>query len=121
MRKKKKILKDKKILFLGIAFKENCNDFRNSKAISLLKLLKKDNNIDVYDNLINKDLLAKREKIKLIPKISKENFYDIIVISVPHKRIRSLKINFLKKLCKKNGIIIDIKSIYPKEQVEWQL
>jgi len=119
--KKKKILKDKKILFLGIAFKENCNDFRNSKAISLLKLLKKDNNIDVYDNLINKDLLAKREKIKLIPKISKENFYDIIVISVPHKRIRSFKINFLKKLCKKNGIIIDIKSIYPKEQVEWQL
>ena len=39
--KKKKRLKNLKLLFLGVTFKENCNDFRNSKAISLLKLLKK--------------------------------------------------------------------------------
>ena len=37
---KKKIFKNKNILFLGVAFKENCNDFRNSKAINLLKLFK---------------------------------------------------------------------------------
>ena len=121
IKKKKKKLKNLRILFLGVAFKENCNDFRNSKAISLLKLLRKDNIIDVFDNLVNKDLLAEREKIKLIPKINKINFYDIIVISVPHKRIRSFKINLLRKFSKKSGIIIDVKSIYSKEQVEWQL
>ena len=119
--KKKKRLKNLKILFLGITFKENCNDFRNSKAISLLKLLKKNNDIDIFDNLVNKNLLAEKEKIKLISKISKKNFYDLIIVSVPHNKIKSFKINFLKKLCKKSGIIIDIKSIYSKEQVEWQL
>ena len=119
--KKKKRLKNLKILFLGVTFKENCNDFRNSKAISLLKLLKKNNDIDIFDNLVNKNLLAEKEKIKLISKISKKNFYDVIIVSVPHKKIKSFKINFLKKFCKKSGIIIDIKSIYLKEQVEWQL
>ena len=120
MRKKKR-LKNLKILFLGVTFKENCNDFRNSKAISLLKLLKKNNDIDIFDNLDNKNLLADKEKIKLISKISKKNFYDVIIVSVPHNKIKSFKINFLKKFCKKSGIIIDIKSIYLKEQVEWQL
>ena len=121
VKKKKKRLKNLKILFLGVTFKENCNDFRNSKAISLLKILKKNNDIDIFDNLVNKDLLAEKEKIKLISKISKKNFYDLIIVSVPHNKIKSFKINFLKKLCKKSGIIIDIKSIYSKEQVEWQL
>ena len=121
MIKKKKSLKNKNILFLGITFKENCNDFRNSKAINLFKLLNKNNNIDVYDNLVNSSLLKKKEKIKLISKINKKNFYDIIVVSVPHNRIKSFKIRYLKSLGKKNSIIIDIKSIFPKEQVEWQL
>lgn len=121
MIEKKRSLKNKNILFLGVAFKENCNDFRNSKAINLLKLLNKNNYIDVYDNLVNSSLLKKKEKIELISKINKKNFYDIIVISVPHEKIKSLKIEYLKSLGKKNSIIIDIKSIFPKEQVEWQL
>ena len=94
MVKKNKTLKNKKILLLGVAFKENCNDFRNSKAINLLKLLSKNNYIDVYDNLVNSVLLEKREKIKLISKINKKNFYDIVIISVPHKKIKSLKIKY---------------------------
>jgi len=87
----------------------------------LLKLLNKNNHIDVYDNLVNSSLLKKKEKIELISKINKKNFYDIIVISVPHEKIKSFKIGYLRSLGKKNSIIIDIKSIFPKEQVEWQL
>ncbi len=121
MIEKKRSLKNKNILFLGVAFKENCNDFRNSKAINLLKLLNKNNYIDAYDNLVNNNLLKKIEKIELISKIKKKNFYDIIVVSVPHKKIKSFKIEYLKSLGKKSSIIIDIKSIFPKEQVEWQL
>ena len=119
--KKKRSLRNNKILFLGIAFKENCNDFRNSKAIELFKLLNKFNDIDVFDNLVNKNLLEQKEKIKLISNISNKKLYDIIIISVPHKKIKSFKINYLKGLCKKNGTIIDIKSVYSKDQVEWQL
>ncbi len=118
---KKKKLKNNKILLLGITFKENCNDFRNSQAITLFKLLKKNQKIDVYDNLANKKDLFNLHKINLTNKIKKKNFYDIIIVCVPHEKIKRFKINFLKSIGNKKLIIIDIKSIYPKKSVEWQL
>ena len=118
--KKKKNLKNK-ILFLGITFKENCNDFRNSKALDLYKLFKiNKNEIDVYDPVVNKRYLFDLYKIKVLKKL-KKNYYDIIVISVPHEKIKKFSLNFLRSLGNEKSIIIDIKSLYPKNLVEWQL
>ena len=119
----KKIIKKKnknKILFLGITFKEDCNDIRNSKALELYKFFKKKNKVDVYDPVVNKKVLGKFHNIKTINKF-KKNYYDIIIITVPHKKIRKLSIKFLRSLGKKNLNIIDVKSIFPKKIVEWQL
>ena len=112
--------KKRKVLFLGITFKENCNDFRNSKAILLHNMIKKKHNVDVFDPVVNKNLLEKKHNIKIIEKIIK-NFYDVIVIAVPHDQIKKFSINYLRSYSKKNSIIIDIKSIYPRNKVEWQL
>ena len=110
-----------KILFLGITFKENCNDFRNSKALDLYKFFKtKNKKIDVYDPVVNKDSLYKFYKIKVLKKLKKK-YYDIIVVSVPHKKIKKFSLKFIRSLGKNNSIIIDIKSLYPKNLVEWQL
>jgi UDP-N-acetyl-D-galactosamine dehydrogenase len=119
----KKIIKKKnknKILFLGITFKEDCNDIRNSKALELCKFFKKKNKVDIYDPVVNKKALGKFHNIKTINKF-KKNYYDIIIITVPHKKIRKLSIKFLRSLGKKNLNIIDVKSIFPKKMVEWQL
>ena len=119
----KKIINKKnknKILFLGITFKEDCNDIRNSKALELYKFFKKKNKVDVYDPVVNKIALVKFHNIKTINKF-KKNYYDIIIITVPHKKIRKLSIKFLRSLGKKNLNIIDVKSIFPKKMVEWQL
>jgi len=121
MKSKKKETHDNKILFLGITFKENCNDFRNSKTIDLYKLFKRKNNkIDVYDPVVNADSLHNLHRIKILKKFKKE-YYDLIIVSVPHKKIKKLSIKFLRSLGKNNPVIIDIKSLYQKNLVEWQL
>lgn len=118
---KKKKIRNNRILFLGITFKENCNDFRNSKALDLYNFFKKNNKkVDVYDPVVNEDYLYDLNKIKPLKKF-KKNFYDIIIVAVPHKKIKKFSLKFLRSLCKKNSIIIDIKSLYPKKLVEWQL
>ena len=118
-----KIIKKKrnnKILFLGITFKENCNDIRNSKALELYNFYKKKNTIDVYDPIVNRQLLYKFSDIKTISKL-KKNYYDIIIIAVPHKKIKKFSIKFLKSLGNKKLCVIDIKSIFPSKDVQWQL
>tara|TARA_Y100001970_G_scaffold199595_1_gene242793 strand:+ start:28163 stop:29446 length:1284 start_codon:yes stop_codon:yes gene_type:complete len=110
-----------KILILGLTFKENCNDTRNSKVFDIYRLLKKIKiSVDVYDPKLNTKLLYGKEKIKLITKI-KKNFYNVMIITVGHsefKKIGSLK---LRKMLKTNSIIYDVKSIFKIEEVDGQL
>ena len=111
-----------KILFLGVAFKENCVDCRNSKAIELLQLIKKKNNsTEVYDPVVNKSDFLKNFKIKLLDNIYKKNYYDLIIVAVPHKKIRKIGLKKIKKFGKKELIIFDIKSIFKKSEAQWQL
>ena len=77
-----------KFLIMGISFKENCNDFRNSKSIELFKILKKRGiKTDCFDPLVNSKELKLSMGINLIPKL-KKNYYDCIIISVKHKKFK---------------------------------
>ena len=87
---------------------------RNSKAIELLKFFKKKNKVDVFDPVVNKKALNKFHSIKTINRLKKNN-YNIIIIAVPHKKIKNFSIKYLRSLGNKNSIIIDIKSIFPKK------
>ena len=94
---------------LGVTFKENCSDFRNSKSIELYKLLKsKFKKVEVYDPVINKQKIAKEEKINFIKSL-KYCKYDVIIISVMHDHFIK-KINF-KKLIKNNSFIFSVKTL----------
>ena len=110
------------ILFMGVTFKEDCNDIRNSKSLNLYKLLKRQKkiNIDIYDPIVDKKILFKNYKIRIQEKF-KKSYYDAIIIAVPHKVIKKFSINYLKSLGNKKLVIIDLKSIFPKELVQWQL
>ena len=103
-------IKSSKILILGISFKENCSDFRNSRVVDLVKELKKiSQNIFIHDTYVDKVELNKEHKIELIEKINDK--YDIIILAVSHDNY--LKIDF-NKILKKNHILYDVKSILPK-------
>ncbi len=121
LKERKKILKKTKLLFLGVAFKENCSDIRNSKIFDTINYLeKKGSKIHVYDPLIPLNILKKKVKnIKI--KLRLKNYFDAVVISVGHELFLKMGIKNIKKLIKKNGLILDLKSIFPKNQSDWQL
>ena len=110
--KKKIDFNKSKVLFIGLTFKENCNDFRNSKSIDLLNLIdKKFKKVEIYDPYIKLKNLHNFKKFKYskLEKI-KKNKFDILILSVPHKKVlKFLSIN-AKKILNKNYIIFDIKN-----------
>ena len=110
--KKKINLKKSNLLFCGLTFKENCNDFRNSKSVTLLKLVKKRvKNIFLFDPYINSknSYLFKNYKILNRNNLKKKKF-DIIILSAPHKQILNFFKKNLTKLLNKKYILFDIKN-----------
>ena len=104
-----------KILFAGITFKENCSDIRNSQSIELLKKIKnKYQYVDVYDPLLKNKKIHEGYNLKLIEK-PKKNFYNVVILSVPHKKIIIKNKNYMiNKYCNKNSIIFDFKNYLKK-------
>ena len=111
------------ILFLGITFKENCNDTRNSGAIKLLKKVIRafpNSKIDIYDNLADDRTLvnASNNSFQSLSKIKKTN-YQIIIIAVCHDKIRENLKSILNH--NKKSLILDLKSNLPKENSDFRL
>ena len=114
-------VKNPKILMLGLTFKENCPDLRNSKIKDIFdKLNNKNYQIDLYDPLAEKNeikfLYGKKKVSKFLP-----NTYDGVIIGVGHKEFKSMGINYIKSLCKNNHVIFDLKGIFKKKHSNFQL
>jgi UDP-N-acetyl-D-galactosamine dehydrogenase len=121
MTKKNISLVNANILLMGITFKENCPDVRNSRVFDLYKGLADYNiNIDVYDPWIKEDLTILNKKIKPINKI-KDGKYDAIIIAVAHDEFKKISIKEFKKFGKKKHIIYDIKSTLNSDKVDGRL
>ena len=104
-------------LVLGVTFKENCSDIRNSRVFNLHKsLLKLKIKVDLFDPHAIYDEVMKNYKIKLINKIDKK--YDVIILAVAHDEF--LKMNFIN-FKKTDGIIYDVKSVLDKNIITERL
>ena len=121
MEKKKINIKNSKILIMGLTFKENCSDVRNSGVKMVFERLNKyTDNIDLYDPWTDS------EEIKTIygtntQKILDKNNYDGVIIAVAHKIFIEMgKIEILN-LCKKNHVIFDLKYLFTKDQIDLRL
>lgn len=105
--KKGNNLKGSNALILGVTFKENCPDIRNSKVFDIYnELVSFEMNVDVYDPIANPDLVMREYNINLITKLLN---YDLIILAVPHICFTNLKILELKKST--NSVIFDIKGM----------
>ena len=111
-------IKNSTVGLMGITFKENCPDFRNSKIIDVFNELKNwGSNIIVVDPWVDQEKLQKEHQIKL-GKIDKDNKVDSIIVAVGHNQFRSLSAKELRSYCNGlNPVIGDIKSIYKKEEL----
>jgi UDP-N-acetyl-D-galactosamine dehydrogenase len=104
-------------LILGITFKENCPDIRNSKVIDIINELDSFGlNINVYDPHADSLVVEKEYNVKLINKISDN--YDVVILTVAHNEFKI--INF-KKILKKSSILYDTKSIIDRNLVDSRL
>ena len=110
-------LKKCRILILGITFKENCSDIRNSRVINLYNHFKKlNNNVDVYDPYADKNEVYRFSSIKLIDKIIKK--YEVVILAVAHDQF--LEIDY-KNILNENYVLYDVKSILPKKLITLRL
>ena len=109
------------ILIMGLAFKENCPDHRNTRVVDLVKQFKSFScNVDVYDPWVNKKQVAKEYNIEPIDKPIKGK-YDAIVIAVAHKEFKLLTLEEIRSYGKINHILYDIKYLLKASETDGRL
>ena len=105
---------DSKILVMGLSFKENCPDIRNTKIVDMVKALKEyDLDIDIYDPWVDKD--EAEHEYGLVPiQTLITSTYDAIVIAVAHDQFKTMSIQELHALGKEKHVLYDLKYILDK-------
>ena len=121
MKKKNITIKGAKILIMGLTFKENCADIRNSGIQNVIKELKKFRcNIDLQDPWADREEIKKTYNVYPISNISK-NKYDSVLIAVAHEKFKLMGIKFISSVCKKKRVIYDLKYLFSKEEIDLSL
>ena len=121
MIKSGKVVKNSDVLILGIAFKEDCPDMRNTKVIDIIKELKDfDINIDVYDPWVECEEASKFYVQGIIDNpLESSKKYDAIVVAVGHHQFMKFTSEDYQFLTSENGVIIDVKNIV--DHPTWRL
>ncbi len=121
MTRKRMQVVDSNILVMGLSFKENCPDIRNTKVIDIIKEFKSYHaKVDTHDPWVNLEDAKQEYDLDLVVDL-KAGKYDAIVIAVPHKEFINLPIESIRSLGKSQCIVYDVKSIFPEDQVDGRL
>ena len=112
---------DSRVLILGLTFKENCPDTRNTRVVDIIDELEDYNTIvDVYDPWVDVASARNEYQINMMLEL-KVDTYDAIIITVAHKIFKDLGAENIKALGKKNCVIYDIKSLLSLDDVDGRL
>ena len=111
-----------RILLLGITFKENCPDLRNTRVIDLAREFSDFGaDVDIYDPWADVDQAAHEYGVELLAEPPQAGAYDAIVVAVAHDEFRALGVDGLRRLANGRAVIYDIKGIFPKDAVDARL
>ena len=118
MNKKGVMVKDAKILILGITFKENCPDIRNTKVVDIYNTLAEyTNKITVYDPWANIEQVQYEYGLEATNELPNDK-YDAVILAVAHNEFLGLDI---KSMLNENGVVYDVKGILPKDIIDSRL
>lgn len=119
MNKKGVLVKDAKILILGITFKENCPDIRNTKVVDIYHTLNEfTDNITIYDPWADADLVRKEYDIEITNVLPENESFDAAILAVSHNEFSKFN---PKSLMKENSVIYDVKGFLDRDIVDGRL
>ena len=111
-----------KVLILGLAFKENVKDTRNSKVMDIANdLNKKGLVVDIYDPVVGIDLVVPNSNIAIISRFPSDKMFHVVIAAVSHEEIKAIDISEIKKIMYDQPVVIDVKGIWPTEEVTFRL
>ncbi|HEV08969.1 MAG TPA: nucleotide sugar dehydrogenase, partial [Sulfurihydrogenibium azorense] len=115
-----KPVKDSKVLILGLTFKENISDIRNTKVIDIYtELLEYGVKVYIYDPFASPEEVRKEYSIELIKDIKENKPYDAVIVAVKHRPfIEEMDFKHYKEIMSDHPILIDVKGIYDKHKAE---
>ena len=121
MKKKNIKLKNSRVLIMGLTFKENCADIRNSGVKNIIDELKKYScKLDLHDPWADSKKIIKLYGLAPKKKLS-VNYYDAIILAVAHDKFKKMGENKIINLCKKNYIVYDLKFLFSKDKFSLRL
>jgi UDP-N-acetyl-D-galactosamine dehydrogenase len=109
-----------RVLVLGLSFKENCPDLRNTKVVDIVRTLAGLNAVvDVYDPWV--DAEEAQAEYGITPVAQPAGPYDAVVVAVAHRQFAALGIAAIRALCRPQAVIYDVKHLFPREAVDGRL
>ncbi len=111
-----------RILVMGLAFKENCPDIRNSKAIDIVRELKQFNaEVDVWDPWISAETCREEADLDSLCGPPSPGTYDAVVVAVAHREFVEAGAAGVRALGKDGAVVYDVKGIFPKDETDGRL
>ncbi|MFT4202922.1 MAG: nucleotide sugar dehydrogenase [Chitinophagaceae bacterium] len=109
-----------KVLILGFAFKENCDDFRNTRVADMYReFVDFGADVTIVDPIVDKSLVKKTYRFDILDTIPQEQDYDAIVLAVAHSAFHN--IDLTKYVKEKSTVLFDTKNFFPKDMVTGRL
>jgi UDP-N-acetyl-D-glucosamine/UDP-N-acetyl-D-galactosamine dehydrogenase len=121
MLKKRIHVQEANVLIMGLTFKENCPDIRNTRVVDIVAELRTYGvNVDVYDPWVNAEEARDEYGIQPVERVE-NNKYDAIILAVAHDQFKQMPIAELRALGKPHSIIYDLKYLFPASVTDARL
>lgn len=112
-------VKNANALILGVTFKENCPDIRNTKVVDIYAELKQYGlNVDIYDPWADKEEVKSEYNLDTLENLVSDKKYEVVILAVSHKEFKELDINSLKN---KESVLFDVKAFLDRDAVDARL
>lgn len=110
-----------RVLVMGLSFKENCPDIRNTKVVDIIdELLEYTPNVDIYDPQVSAAEVKHEYGLDLLVEPASGS-YDAVILAVAHREFVELGGDAIRELCRNEGVVYDLKYVLDKDQSDMRL
>jgi UDP-N-acetyl-D-galactosamine dehydrogenase len=110
-----------RVLVMGLAFKENCPDLRNTRVIDVVNELKEYHiDVAIYDPCVDAKEARREYGVELVV-APQAGAYDAVILAVAHRQFVELGAVGIRRLCRASSVLYDVKSVLPKGAADGRL